>query len=82
MALLLSTLVDVAIVANDVDIIVADEVDDGDGDTDDDAKDEDDNAIEEDVDVTEDVVDVEATPMYLAPRMPPFLTAAPRVFLR
>ena len=81
-ALLLSTLVDVAIVANEVGVVVADEADDGDGDTDDDAKDEDDNATEEDIDVTDEVVDVEAMPMYLAPRMPPFLTAAPRVFFR
>ena len=82
-ALLLSTLVDVAIVTNDVGVaVVADEADDVDDDTDDDATDEDDNATEEDVDDMEEVVDVDATPMYLAPRIPPFLTAAPRVFFR
>ena len=86
-ALLLSPLVDVADVAN-VDEIVADvgdvDGDDGDNDDDDDSDDDDDDDEdkEEVVDTKEEDVDVEAMPIYLAPRIPPLLTAAPRVFFR
>jgi hypothetical protein len=95
-ALLLSELVDVADEDKDVepvDDIVANNDDDADGDVDDVdnnvEKDDDANKEDEDETVEEDIVDareedddLEATPMYLAPRIPPLLTAPPRVFFK